>query len=462
VGGATHGLGMIRSLTALAAILPLAQGLNWFQKKPHSSWALLSGGLVGFESGLDAQYRVWEEHVDRKKLGGNFPCGVSAAGAHAFGTQIVSMDEVALLYDAPSGAWRAVACPPLSMRGGFPNPSCRKMGTGRWDAHLEITYLGSGRAMAWNRTTLQYQLFSFAARGVNALRNASAAAFFEPAGSGRLAGVDNTSRLLHLRLLTTPPPAGGIHVQTVLEVLPSGVYRLWNSESGGRFPLAGPVGRGRLAGFASDTEVVWLASPSEAFLVEVDTREGTYRTMSVHVLDLDTLAPATTRQPPLHFAAHSDGPLEGAPVACEGASTQGQCAAAGTSCGWCEQSDGVQPSVCAAGGPSQACAVTCSRWLFFDPSQDVSSPRAPAPPPPSPPGLDSAALRRLEETTQMLRKTWPASATSEEMDDSDVPQLHGEMQKETRPLRQMLRTLRQLALRPFDLPESQSEPAHTP
>ena len=524
--------------------------MSWWHNPSSHAPTLLSGGLVDIDLSSN-MWRTWEEAAfDRDGRPGSFPCGGGgAAGEHAFGGTLISMDTSVLEYHAASGAWRALSCPPLSMRAGYPNPECRKLGAGTdWPPHREVTYLGQGRVMAWERATLRFDTYSFSARGRNVLRNASAAPFFAHAGSGRLAGIDNASTLMHLKLPTatapaaarTPassrpavppvsepnftaatgmtepepppplhtPPADGVPrastgVDIVLELLNDGSssYRVWNSEGWAhhavrglgdtrRSPLAGPVGRGRLPAGSeprpqrysgeddSDLRhIVWTPSPTEAYLVEVDLLEGSYRTLGVKVLDLDSLQPATSRQPPLHFEVLSDGALDADAMECEGASTRRECAARGGACGWCEQRDGVQPSMCTAGGPARPCAATCAAWRFFDPRHPVMTSDAPPPAPPSPPGLSESALLRLEAHTHAL-PTSARVAPQPRLGGANVEE--GAMQAEAvgaqeraelwvdpsgeqrsklvHKLRSTLHSLEQLALRPFDPPDNAVPP----
>lgn len=65
------------------------------------------------------------------------------------GHTLVAMDHFIIDYSVQDGLWRAMHCPPLSIREGIPNPSCRKLGFGRWPARHELTYLGLGRVMLW-------------------------------------------------------------------------------------------------------------------------------------------------------------------------------------------------------------------------------------------------------------------------------------------------------------------------
>ena len=351
---------------------------------------LLSGGLVDVERGADPLYRAWEAVPNRHTLSPiTFPCGAGAAGRHAFGGTLVAIGYSSVLeYAEESGQWRALHCPPLSLREGYPNSQCRKLGASvthpnaSWPARREITYLGLGRVLAWERATMRYDVYSFAARGLaDPLRNTSAAPFFEHVGRGRLAGVDNSSALLHLHL---PTAAAAERRHVVLEILADNSYRVWNSEGWAtlalrgagdlrRSPLAGPVGRGRLPAEsgAYDPHVEWTPSPDGPYIVELDRREGTYRTLRVRVGDMDSLEPATSRAPPLYFEASADGLLDGDAVPCASARTRAECAAAGGACGWCEQVDGVRPSVCAAGGPARPCAATpsCARGILTTPSR---------------------------------------------------------------------------------------------
>ena len=445
----------------------------WILARSHNP-AAVAGGLVDVDA-TSGMYRSWEMANDRGGRPGTFPCGNGAAGSLSGSTKLTAMDESFIEYHSTTGAWRVIACPPLSIREGVPSGACRKLGYGKWPAGREIVYLGNGRTMAWERRTMRYDLYTFAPRG-GVLMNTSYAPFFSPldSGGGRLAGVSNESELLHLRLpLAGDQPhsyaaPGSPAVHVLLEVLPRGrSYRVWNSEgwafqppraAGGvapRSPLAGPVGRGIFPSEQwpstreADSHIVFTASPTLPMLVEVDTREGSYRTIGVKVLDMDSLQPATTRQPPLHFEVLADGALDGAPMSCEDAPTRNACAAAGGSCGWCEAHAGVT-SRCLAGGPEQPCAATaCAKWHFAE--LVVLPPPPPPPPLPSPPGLDAASLVRLETHSKDLLTTLPTPAVDEQAI-SNRP-----MSVETPPPRALLsrwqtilRPFEQRALRPFD------------
>ena len=516
----------------------------WLSGRSHAP-TLINGALVDVDvpNGL---YRAWEEaSADREGRPGTFPCGPGASGELDYGGLLISMDSAVLEYRAASGEWRALSCPPLSLREGYTNAQCRKLGFGSgWPKEREVAYLGLGRVMAWDRLSMRYDVYSFASRGPNVLRNAdNTAPFFKHAGSGRLAGIDNSSQLLHLRLPVVsrravapaaaataaaadwsdawrsrsnltfqpdePPTAnfpavdpshphstlpGGTHVHTVLELLLDGSYRLWNSEGWAmhvtravgeapRSPLAGPVGRGRLppgTGALAGPWIHWTASPSSAYLIEVDTREGSYRTLGVRVGDMDTLQPATSRAPPLHFEVLADGALDGQPSACEAAaSSRGQCALLGGSCGWCEQTDGVQSSTCTAGGAARPCSGTCAAWRFFDPLTPAGRQPRP-PPPPSPPGLSEAQLLRLQVHTQEIQQSMrslpetpgaqpvaeaveqiPSPADEQRLEPTDpkaAPAADEDRRRHAealaRRLRGALSSLEQLALRPFDGPNA--------
>eukprot|EP00322_Chrysochromulina_rotalis_P007417 CAMPEP_0115888574 /NCGR_PEP_ID=MMETSP0287-20121206/32375_1 /TAXON_ID=412157 /ORGANISM="Chrysochromulina rotalis, Strain UIO044" /LENGTH=270 /DNA_ID=CAMNT_0003345257 /DNA_START=78 /DNA_END=887 /DNA_ORIENTATION=- len=190
------------------------------------------------------------------------------------------------------------------------------------------------------------------------------------------------------------------HVHVLLEVLPEGTYRVWNSEGWAthafprfeRSPLSGPVGRGTFPVAASS--VAWTAAPTEPVLLEMDTTQNTYRTLRVDVLDLETLEAGTTRQPPLGLTVLTEGSLD-IPSACDHATTRAACAALGGPCGWCEQVDGIHASHCTAGGPDRACIEECAAWHFFD-TVPPAGPFPAPPPPPSPPGLTEEDLVRLE------------------------------------------------------------------
>ena len=390
------------------------------------------------------------------------------------------------------------------------------------------------------------------------LRNTDPSPFFLHAGSGRLAGVNNASTLMHLRLPTVKHPVArhfrhtlpiaalesspssaapaapsnsssaeptatdatvapasrvsrmpetgdGAHVppedpglrqsasvDVVLELLHDGSdsYRVWNSEGWAqhspprgygdlrRSPLAGPVGRGRLpAGSTASFQTVarsddantlsarsraykaWTPHPTEAYLVELDAREGTYRTIGVSVGDMDSLQPGSSRQTPLHFAVLADGSLDGDAAMCDTAPTREACASLGGTCGWCEVSDGGGKSSCIAGGPARPCTGTCAAWRFFDPAPAPSP--SPPPPSPSPPGLSDASLHDFEAKSRELAKSTGLSeesplptATTVESGSWDVAHGGGEAHEgrfhAQQRLRRALRSLEQLALRPFE------------
>ena len=459
----------------------------WSHEGRSHAPAVVNNGLIDVDSTL-GMYRSWELSAARDVTRFHLPCGSGASGSLTHGSMIVGMDEGFIEYQAASGAWRALACP--SVREGVgPSSSCRKLGFGTFKPNREIVYLGNGRTMVWDRSTMAYDLYTFAPRGP-VLTNSSANPFLVPVGgvgrgaaNGRLAGIHNESTLHHLKL----PLAAGAGLpkfrHVVLELLPGGrSYRVWNSEGWShgalrgegdagmfrRSPLAGPVGRGAFPSVqppregwnsATDAEenanyykgVIISASPNLPLLVEVDTHEGSYRSIGVKVLDMDTLEPATTHQPPLHFEVLADGSLDAPPSACEGWTTKAECAAAGGACGWCEQVDGVRQSTCMAGGPERPCAAsTCAVWHFAD--LGVPPPIPPSPPPPSPPGLDASSLARLEEHSQHLKDQWPTPPIS--ADDLPVfeppePVAANEAPKKSR----WWRPLEQLALRPFDAPQ---------
>ena len=353
---------------------------------------LVEGGLLDVNTAT-GETRVWESHADRDGHLFSFPCASSSA-AMGVEHQVVSMDRFYVDYVASTGLYQALHCPALSTREGIPNPSCRKLGAGLLDRDRELTFLGLGRVMLWRRRTLEYSVWSAAERrdcALNQLRcdYSDNTPFFVPVRSGSLAGVHNQSRLLHLAVR-------GVNV--VLEVVPDGTYRLWNSEGwargarGSYSPLAGPVGRGHFP--RSDPDVVWTSAPTQPVLLSLAAKTGAYRALRVDSVDLDSLRPATTRQPPLMLQLLNEGPLD-VPTACEGATERAACARLGGPCGWCERTDGVRPSSCLPGGPARPCAAECSSWSFFDP-RDAPPPPPPSPPPPSPPGLSDADLVRLE------------------------------------------------------------------
>ena len=174
---------------------------DWWGAKPNSVFSktltLLAGGLLDVDLATDS-YRAWDSAASRASPI-TFVCGAGAAGAREqfiANAQLLALEyESALEYDPASGAWRALYCPALSLREGFPNPQCRKLGASvaharaAWPKSRELTYLGLGRVMAWERSKMRYDVFSFAARGLaDPRRNTSSAPFFEHVGSGRLAG----------------------------------------------------------------------------------------------------------------------------------------------------------------------------------------------------------------------------------------------------------------------------------
>ena len=354
--------------------------------------------------------------------------------------------------------------------------------------------------MVWSRKALSFDVFDFSGRGSNVLRNSSAAPFVAHTGAGRLAGVHNDSTLLHLRL----PVAAG-EVDTVLELLADrrGSYRLWNSEGWSyharrdpgdaqRSPLAGPVGRGILPAGTGPTPrpgtdpfpegghgssggsdrsaerwVAWTPAPTLPYIVELDLREGTYRTIGVTAVDLDSLQPGTTRQPPLHFDILTDGSLDGDPVACEGGETRDKCAALGGPCGWCEQRDGLQASMCVAGGPARPCAaMTCGAWRYFDPRWPDLAQSPPPNPPPAPPGLSAEALSRLEDASRRLPRplrpevealtSTPGVAGADLAGHSSVEATSASALRQR--VRHSLQALEQLALRPCDAEPFPTQP----
>jgi len=386
----------------------------------HAKPFLSAGSLALIEP--SGRYVSYEVAADREGHQISFPCPSTATGGVGVSHQLVSMDDFIIDYDSTNGAWRASYNPPTLAREGLLSPNGRKLGFGSWPTAHELVYLGLGRAMLWRRDTLAYEVFSAADRGANLLRNSSDAPFFSRVGGGRLAGIDNRSALHHLKLpLLRAFGEAPRHVHVVLELLPSSTYRVWNSEgwttsAAPRFersPLAGPVGRGNFP--ASSETVAWTAAPTEPVLLEVDASFGTYRALRVDVLDLETLSPATTTQPPLGLSMLTEGVLE-APSTCEQASSRGSCAALGGPCGWCEQVDGVHVARCVAGGPARPCSVECSSWHFFD-SVPPAGPFPAPPPPPSPPGLSEADLVRFEAHSQAAA-AWQASLAVEV---DDVP-----------------------------------------
>jgi hypothetical protein len=386
-----------------------------FGKRP-----VLLAGALALISPRDGRYDLWEVTADRDGNQIALPCASAASGAIGPSHQLIGMDNFVIDYAREDGLWRASYCPPGVAREGLLSPNCRKLGFGRWPAAHEAVYLGLGRMLLWHRETLEYELHSAADRGLdlgNPLRNTSAASFFTYVGAGRLAGVDNRSALHHLKLpLRRAAGEASRHVHVVLELLAEGSYRVWNSEGWatsafprlGRSPLAGPVGRGTFP--AASSAVAWTAAPTEPILLEVDVAQGTYRSLRVTVLDLDSLEPGTTTQPPLGLAVQLEGTLS-SPASCGLAATRGACAALGGPCGWCEQIDGVHRSHCAAGGPARPCAAECATWHFFDSVPPVGPVGAP-PPPPSPPGLTEADLVRLEVHSRAAA-AWQAAHPAE-------------------------------------------------
>ena len=470
-----------------------------------SSLTLSAGALI--ELSASGAYHVWEASADRAGTPVTFPCGQSSSGLlRQPGSVLVAMDHTLLLdYNEKSGDYRALSCPSqTSAREGLFASTCRKMGYGKWPARRSVLYLGLGRVMLWERSTMQYTVYSFAERGVGfrALRNSSSAPFFasRPAGSGRLAGVHNGSQLLHLwlpvsRFPMPPPPsdaasAASAAVHVVVELLPHGSsYRVWNSEGWARHalvagewaydvvsfaqsPLAGPVGRGVFPPVADSRrgEVRWVASPTLPVIVEVDTRQRAYRTYRVSVED--SLRPATSHQPPLHLEPLSDGPLDAPPMACEAAPTREACAAQLGPCGWCEPSDGLRPPSCTAGGPAGPCAVSasCDRWRFFDPVPTAAPPIHPSPPP-SPPGLSERALDALEAHSRRVDHAEPMRAHADAAEGAPRPaeQLlphdwlgNPEPRAASAPdaprrryAQRMLHALKQVALQPFAPPDNE-------
>lgn len=272
------------------------------------------------------------------------------------------------------------------------------------------------------RENLRFEVWSASDRGDNeaaVLRNSSDAPFFSLLEVGHLAGVNNRSALHHLPLPVHMHEAPTRSVHCVIELLLDGTYRVWNSEgwasraSRERSPLAGPVGRGVFP--ASSPSVSWTAAPTEPVLLEVDGRAGAYRAIGVSTVDLESLQPGTTRQPPLRLSVLGEGSLD-APLGCVGAATRADCAALGGVCGWCEQLDGVHSSSCVAGGPARPCAAgpaTCGAWHFLDgmPPAPISSP-----PPPFPPGLAEGDLMRFEShshRTALAARQLPRAAPVE-------------------------------------------------
>jgi hypothetical protein len=404
----------------------------WFsQPQPHSI-TLLNGALLD-QNPETGQFSLWEAVRSREGHAVSFPCLSAASGTMGVSHQLVAMDEFFVDYDPLLGFWRALYCPPNSVREGLPNPSCRKLGAGRWSASYELAYLGLGRMMLWQRSTLHYEVWSAVSPAATTLRNVSEAPFFTYVASGRLTGLDNRSSLHHLRLPVVARTSGGaqnkdkMHVHVVLELLPAGSYRVWNSEGWAtraaprmeRIPLAGPVGRGHFP--PSDGSVVWVTSATDAALVELDTREGTYRAIGVSVLDMDSLNPGTSTQPPLQLAVQLEGVLD-VPTNCESATSRSACAALGGACGWCEQTDGIRTSRCTSGGPWRPCLGECGAWLF-----DGLTSTTPAPvvsPPPSPPGLSEADLLRLEahsRATELEVERQPPPISLQEVPDDALP-----------------------------------------
>lgn len=207
---------------------------SWFSPggSPHAPALLPGPALLDYvpSSGF---YRIWDSNGEDL----SFPCACAASGPLEVTQgsperhQVVTMGRLVLDYENASGRFRVVHCPPLELRQGFPNPSCRKLAFGLWMPGREVIYLGGGRVMLWERATMRYELWGYNYRR-NPVRNTTAidsSGFFDLHASGWLRGVSNASRLLHLRLRARDEPGGRL-VHTMLELLPSGRYRLWNSE----------------------------------------------------------------------------------------------------------------------------------------------------------------------------------------------------------------------------------------
>ena len=132
------------------------------------------------------------------------------------------------------------------------------------------------------------------------------------------------------------------------------------------------------------------------------------------MLDLDSLTPSRTTQPPLHFRLSNEGALD-ASNRCTAATDRAACARLGAPCGWCGQTDAVQQSGCVAGTPARPCTAECKSWTYF--ARGNYPPPAPPPaPPPSPPGLSDEALIRhalLSLLPPQARSVPPQSAGCE-------------------------------------------------
>ena len=382
----------------------MPRGSSWFSTvlEEHVP-VLLAAGLVDVDP-VGGRTIAWEASVDRDGHQVAFPCPTSSSAAINRGSQLASIDNYIIEYASDAGWWRVSSCSSTHIREGLPNPNCRNLGFGFWPTSRELVYLGLGRVMLWSRKSRQYDVYHAHSRNGTPLNAMGEPAIFRHTGHGWLYNIDNRSALHHMRLPLGRADEHGMarHRHVVLEITPSHTYRVWNSEgwtvseaflSERRSPLAGPVGRGEW--LRSMPSVRWATAPTEPILLELDAAMGTYRTMRAHVLDMDSLDPATTRQPPLEFVLLSEGAFDQT-SACERATTREACALLGGSCGWCEQRDGVRKSHCVAGSPDRPCVGACTMWYFSDTVSAPVDPPPQPPPPPSPPGLTKADLLRLE------------------------------------------------------------------
>eukprot|EP00966_Prymnesium_polylepis_P200290 4641237-Prymnesium_polylepis.1 len=159
---------------------------------PHAPVVLSGPALLDYvpSTGL---YRIYDAAPDL-----SFPCACAASGpldvveGGASGHQIVAMGVLTLDYATASGRFRVMHCPPLELRQGFPNPSCRKVGFGKLASDREVVYLGRGRVLLWERATLRYELWGFERRlpllNASSRPSADGSGFFESYAAGVLAG----------------------------------------------------------------------------------------------------------------------------------------------------------------------------------------------------------------------------------------------------------------------------------
>ena len=397
-------------------------------RTPEHTPTLLPGNVLVDYLSEEGLYRAWEAAPDRSGHALTFPCSSASSGPldateRPEGHQFVAIDEAILDYHEQTGEYRVLHCPAHEVRQGFPNPSCRKLGYGTWPVGRVVSYLGAGRVMAWQRSSMAYSLWSFAERGSPLLRNDSTAPFFTPLGEGQLIGPSNASQLLHLRLAQAHTPPPGRAVDVVLEIIPQrGSYRVWNSEGmargasreaspggsgggggggggavvpGALSPLRGPVSRGAFPSAAPG--VRWTTSSNASTLLELDAEQGSYRVIDLSITDLEQLQPSTTTQPPLAFAVKHEGKLDEDAFgsSCGVASTRGDCAALGGACGWCELGAALGGH-CMRGGPLGPCTRECASWHFYD---TVPPPPPPPAPPPAGGSLSGAQLEALLAST---------------------------------------------------------------